>query len=299
MVIDADGKMLAWNSTAEKLYGRDWHQMRQENVEEIYENPQAYQDFLKEVKQKYSVREKVFKIIHPQKGRRFISTSTTVLYDGHHNFQGVLTLGRDVTRVKKMEKKYKRSATWLISMFIFLGIITAAGLIAYPYFSKGYQSKDVRQMQLRDVLAKDYVLLMSLLEKIDEPVHRSEIRQVMQNFFSIQKSTGLPYTGLILLDRDKNVIEAYSLNPNIRGSAKAGSSYASIKFQGRQDSLHKVLTLYRSHKDHPMGKKGIELAFEWRRDGRLIGWLLFQMDTDHLQTDSGLDVEQLEDLQFE
>jgi hypothetical protein len=272
--------------------------MRQENVDEIYENPQAYQDFLAEVKQKYSVREKIFKIIHPQKGRRFISTSTTVLYDGHHNYQGVLSLGRDVTRVKKMEKKYKRSATWLISMFILLGIITAAGLIAYPYFSKGYQSKDVRQMQLRDLLAKDYVLLMSLLEKNDAPGQRSEIRRVMQNFFSIQKSTDLPYTGLILLDREKNVIEAYSINPKINSTAKVGSSYGNIKFQGRQDSLHKVLTLYRSHKDHPMGKKGIEIAFELRRDGRLSGWLLFQMDTERLQTDYGLDVEQLEELKF-
>jgi hypothetical protein len=78
-----------------------------------------------------------------------------------------------------------------------------------------------------------------------------------------------------------------------------GSSYGDIKFQGSQDSIHKVLTLYRADKDHPMGKKGIEIAFELRREDSFIGWLLFQMDTALLQTVHGLDEKQLEDFQFE
>ncbi len=45
-------------------------------------------------------------------GIRSIATSMTVLYDGHHNFQGVLSMGRDVTRIKELEKKYKRAGYW-------------------------------------------------------------------------------------------------------------------------------------------------------------------------------------------
>jgi PAS domain S-box-containing protein len=299
IVTDRYGKMLAWNSTAEKLYGRDWHQMSQCNVDEIYENPHAYQDFLEEVKQKYSVREKIFKIIHPQQGRRFISTSTTILYDGHHNFQGVLTLGRDVTRVKNLEKNYRRIAYWLISMLILLGLIATTILIAYPQFSKGYQNTTARQIQLRNDLAKDYFLLTSLLRDPVESGNSLEIHQVMKNFFTIQKSAALPYNGLILLDRAKKVIDAYSIKPEINTAAMIGSSYGDIKFQGSQDSIHKVLTLYRADKDHPMGKKGIEIAFELRREDSFIGWLLFQMDTALLQTVHGLDEKQLEDFQFE
>jgi len=123
IITDSSGKMLAWNSTAENLYGKDWHQMSQGHVDEIYEDPQSYRDFIEEVQTQYSVREKIFQINHPQKGRRFISTSTTVLYDGHHNYQGVLSLGRDVTSVKNLEKKYNlpgpdqltgRFLTWIL-----------------------------------------------------------------------------------------------------------------------------------------------------------------------------------------
>ena len=298
IVTTANGKMMAWNATAEKLYGRDWHQMSHSNVDAIYENPQAYQDFIAEVKQKYSVREKIFQINHPHKGRRFISISTTVLYDGHHNYQGVLSLGRDVTSVKKLEKKYKKIAYWLVSILILLGLISTAVLIAYPHFSKGYQTRTARQKQLRNHLAKDYHLLMSLLRAPIQTGSRSHIRQVIENFFSIQKATPLPYTGLVLLDRDKNVVEAYSIKPDTVTAAVSGSSYADIKFQGRQDSPHRVLTLYRSDKDHPMGKKGIELAFELRPDDVFQGWLLFQMDAEQLETVHGLDAEQLEEFQF-
>ena len=273
--------------------------MSQSHADEIYEDPESYLDFIEDVKTRYSVREKIFQINHPQKGRRFISTSTTVLYDGHHNFQGVVSLGRDVTRVKKLEKKYKNVAYWLVSILILLGVITTTVLIAYPYFSKGYQTETARQMQLRNLLTKDYHLLMSLLQGPIQTGNRSEIRQVMENFFAIQKTTPLPYTGLILLDRDKSVIEAYSINPISNTAVTTGSSYEDIKFQGRQDSLHRVLTLYRSDKDHPMGKKAIELAFELRRDDLFLGWLLFQMDMERLETVHGLNAKLLEDLQFE
>lgn len=298
IVTDSSGKIMAWNSAAENLYGKDWHQMSQCHVDEFFKNPERYQDFIEEVKTQYCVREKIFQINHPQKGLRFISTSTTVLYDGHHNYQGVLSLGRDVTRVKKLEKKYKNIAYWLASILVLLALISTAALIAYPHFSKGYQRQTVRQVQLQNHLAKDYHLLLSLLQ---EPIARgsgSEIRQVMENFFAIQKTTVLSYTGLILLDRDKNVVEAYSINPDSSAAATAGSSYKDIKFQGRQDSLHKVLTLYRSDKNHPMGKMGIELAFELRRDDIFLGWLLFQMDAQRLATVYGLDAEQLAELRF-
>ncbi len=299
IITDSSGKTLAWNSAAESLYGKDWHQMSQSHADEMYEDPKSYQDFIEEVKTRYSVREKIFQINHPQKGRRFISTSTTVLYDGHHNYQGVLSLGRDVTSVKKLEKKYKKIAYWLVSILIVLGFISTAVLIAYPHFSKGYQTRTARQKQLRNHLAKDYRLLMSLLQDSIQSGNRSQIRKVMENFFAIQKATPLPYTGLILLDRDKNVVEAYSINPDTATAAISGSSYADIKFQGRQDSLYSVLTLYRSDKDHPMGNKGIELAFELRRDDVFQGWLLFQMDVEQLETVHGLDAEQLTEFQFE
>ncbi|MBW2434871.1 MAG: cyclic nucleotide-binding domain-containing protein, partial [Deltaproteobacteria bacterium] len=120
IVTDKTGRILVWNAAAEKLYGRDWQQMRDTNVDEIYVKPEEYKQFIEAVQTRYSAKEKIFDIRHPRNGLRCIATSFTVLYDGHHNFQGVLSLGRDVTATRKLEKKYKRTFIWLISAFVLI-----------------------------------------------------------------------------------------------------------------------------------------------------------------------------------
>ena len=125
ILIDREGKIITWNTAAEKLYGRDWDQMRSRSVEDIYEEPQRYKDFLEEVQSRRAVREKVLKIRHPERGTLYIATSTTVLYDGHNNFQGVLSLGRDVTMVKTLERRYRRARNWFIPAVFLLGLLAS------------------------------------------------------------------------------------------------------------------------------------------------------------------------------
>ena len=299
IMTDKEGRILVWNSTAEKLYGRDWPQMRDTNVDEIYVKPDEYKHFLKEVQTRYSAKEKVFDIRHPRKGIRCISTSFTVLYDGHHNFQGVLSLGRDVTATKKLEKKYKRSFIWLISAFVLISFLTAMLFLGYPYYSKGHQAVDLRQKELSNLLAKDYFLLNSWLSEYLGKENKNAIRQAMQKLFNIPHTTTIPYTGLVLLDKDRKVVSAYSTKADISADAMIGSSYAAIEFQGSEDSLHKVLTVYRTEKGHPMGKKGTEIAFELYKDKTFVGWLVFQMDMDSLTNTYGIDVKNLKNLQFD
>ena len=299
IMTDKNGRILVWNSAAEKLYGRDWPQMRNTNVDEIYVKPEEYKDFLKEVQTQYSTTEKIFDIKHPRKGIRCISTSFTVIYDGHHNFQGVLSLGRDVTATKKLEKKYKRAFTWLVSAFVLIGLLTAIIFWGYPYYSKGHRAADARQMELGNLLAKDYFLLNSWMDDLPDGQNTANIRQVMQRFFNIQQMTAIPYTGLVLLDRDRKVISAYSAKSDTTAGNMIGSSYAAINFQGSEDSLHKVLTVYRTEKNHPMGKKGTEIAFERYNDNIFEGWLVFQMDMDALADTYGIDDNNLKNLQFD
>ena len=298
ILTDKDLKILTWNTAAEKLYGREENQMRCTPLEEIYKEPKAYKNFLDEVQSKYSVREKVLEIINPEKGTRFISTSTTVLYDGHHNFQGVISLGRDVTPVKNLERRYRRIRNWLIPSFILLGLFAAAVLYGYPYFSKGYQSIDTRKQDFRDHLAKDYLLLNSLLAEPFAARNRSKTSQLMRDFFRVQTISAVPYIGLVLLDEDKKVFSAYSIKPGTVETKIVGSSYAGIEFQGSDRSLHRVLTLYRIDKDHPMGQKGIEVAFEINKDNRFMGWLSFQMDMNSLGREYGIAEEDLKQFQF-
>ena len=78
-----------------------------------------------------------------------------------------------------------------------------------------------------------------------------------------------------------------------------GGSYNAIDFQGSENSPHKVLTLYRADKNYPMGKKGVEIAFELYRGDQMLGWLIFQLDLDFLSRTHGIDAEDLKQFQFE
>ena len=188
---------------------------------------------------------------------------------------------------------------WLVSAFVLIGLLTATIFLGYPYYSKGHQAVDIRQKELRNLLAKDYFLLKSWLADPLDRQNKEAIRQVMQRFFNIQQKTAIPYTGLVLLGTDRKVVCAYSTKADRSAGNMIGSSYAAIEFQGSEDSLHKVLTVYRTEKDHPMGKKRTEIAFELYNNNALMGWLVFQMDMDALADTYGIDDKNLKNLQFD
>ena len=298
ILTDRGGKILSWNKAAEKLYGRDEREMRYQSVEEIYEEPEVYKGFISEVQSRYSVSEKVLKIKHPQKGIRFISTSMTLLYDSHHNLQCVLSLGRDVTAVENLERRYRRVRTWLFPSLIFSGLLAIALFFGYPYFTESYLPTDIKKHELRNQLAKDYLLLRSLLADHFDDDDPSKTTQIMKDFFTIQEDDTLPYTGVVLLDKDRKVFNACSKKMGREASVMVGSSYGGITFQGSEDSIHKVLSLYRLDKDHPMGQKGIEIAFEMSKDNGFLGWLVFQMDMGVLEKRYGLGEEDLKRFKF-
>ncbi len=293
-----EGKILTWNAVAEAMYGRTWAQMHHRPVEEIYEEPDEYRRCLEEAQSGYSIKEEVLRIRHPEKGTRFISTSTTVLYDGHHNFQGILSLGRDVTKFREMEKKYRRFRNRIIPSFLLLCLIGAALFLFYPRISKesSFIERE-RKQEFRNQLGRDSLLLESLLKDPLSVRDRSKTSQVMKTFFDIQGTEPMPYRGLVILDDNLTVFDAYSARVP-EETEMIGNSYAGIEFRGNEGSLHKVLTLYRVDKDHPMGKKGIEVAFEIKKDNRFIGWLLFQMDEELLKARYNVTEEELEEFGF-
>ena len=59
IMTDSQGKIISWNTAAENLYGRDWNQVQDRAVEEIYEEPQLYRDFLEEVQSKIEAKIKM------------------------------------------------------------------------------------------------------------------------------------------------------------------------------------------------------------------------------------------------
>jgi PAS domain S-box-containing protein len=298
MVTDGTGKILTWNKGAEELYGRDWDQIRNTSVEEIYEDPKDFEAYLSGVKTQDVSRERILKIRHPEKGTRFVSTSTTALYDGHHNFQGILFLGRDVTASVNLERRYHRVRYWVLPFIILLGLSATAIFYGYPYYSKGHQAVDFKKKDLRNQLARDYLLLRYSLADSFAAGDSSKSTRLMKEFFDIHGSALLPYTGLVLLDKDKRVFGAYSTTPGADMRNVVGESYAGIKFHGDEESIHRVLSLYRTDTDHPTGHKGVEMAFEMRRGEDFLGWLVFQMNMDMLDREYNIDEEGLKKFQF-
>lgn len=298
IVVDKDEKIISWNKAAQGVYGWDWHQMSLKRVEDIYEDLETYRDYIREVQEKHTIREKVLKVHHPGTGTRFVSTSATVLYDGHHNYQGVLALGRDVTSVQHLEKKYRKVRNGLLAFILFLGILAVVAFISYPRFSRDSQTMDIKKQALKNQLGKDYLMLKSLLAEPLNRRDREELTKVVKDFFSIQGKDEALYLGLILLDKDKKVFYAYSEKTGTKTDVALGSNYGSISFRGTEKSLHRVLILYRIDKDHPMGQKGIEVAFPIRKDSQFLGWILFQMNTELLKRNYDLDEEGIERFQF-
>ena len=294
---DREGKIIAWNLAAEKLYGRHWHEMKRGTVEDIYEEPLAYKKFLQDVETQQSVSERVLRIRHPEKGTRFISTSTSILYDDRHIFQGVFSIGRDVTPFHKMEKQYRRARMWIIPVLLLVLLLGGAVLLGYPHFSKGVRTMDLRKQELRNLIAKDFLLLKSLLAEPLASRDRQKTRRILEEFFNLPVTKDAPYTGLVLLDREKRVFDSFSIKPGVEAGALTGNSYGGIPFQGGEQALFRILVLYRPDEDHPMGRKGVEIAFEVHLEGRLLGWLLFQMDMNALAENYEIDEEELKRLQ--
>jgi hypothetical protein len=140
--------------------------------------------------------------------------------------------------------------------------------------------------------------LKPLLVNPFESGDRKKTNQLMKDFLNIQKPDKVPYNGLVLLDKNKIVFDARSINTGTDISPTIESSYKGIDFEDGKSSTHSVLTLYRADKNHPMGQKSLEIAFEMNKKNRRIGWLIFQLDLHRLKTDYGTDVSGLKQLIF-
>ena len=94
------------------------------------------------------------------------------------------------------------------------------------------------------------------------------------------------------------MFDACSKDTSTNISPAIESSYKGIDFEEDKNSALSVLTLYRADKDHPMGRKSIEIAFEMNKNKHRIGWLIFQLDLYRLKTDYGVDVSGKKQLRF-
>jgi PAS domain S-box-containing protein len=291
---DAQGRVTAFNSAAAQLYGRDWGQMQGRPAQEVYQEPEEYQRFQEQVMSARSARECVLKVDHPTRGQRLVSTSMTAIMDQQRHVQGLISLGRDITKMERL----RRLNRWLLPV---LALLACLGLGAHWLLPQVWQaappaSRDGKLFHSQ--IAKDYLLLSTLLKDDFTVDTASEALPRIKQFLAAQVGGQGPYTGVTLLDAEKKVLAAYSRLPEERPAPQVGSTYANLPFQGPADSLHKVVVLYRTSLQHPSGLRSVEIALEVKDQGRALGWLLLPLDLDYLQENFGLDEQALTSLRF-
>jgi PAS domain S-box-containing protein len=297
VVTDREGKILSCNTAAERLYGRNWDQMDHVPLEALYADPEAFRKCFEEVFSQRSAGERSFPISHPETGVRYVSTSNTVLRDANHNLEGVLFLGRDTTGTRNLQKRQRR--LWISLVSVFLLTVTLAAILFwyYPYLRKGSQLMDRRKLALREKIENDRTMLSSLLGKPLGVHDRTRAGLVLADFFGKQAGKESPYKGILLLGSDKIVFAACGSAETTAHSI--GSTYAGVVFSPRPGSTHFLLTLFWADEAHPMGVKSVELAFEMKRGGVTVGWLIFRMDMHVLKKDFGIEENDLKNFRFE
>lgn len=296
IMTDRDRNIMAWNRAAEKLHGRTWQQMKGQPLVEVYRDPKEYQQFIDEIRSGRSLFEKVLKVKHPDRDEHYVSISTTVLYDAHHNVEGYLFLGRDVTAIKNLEKKYRQIRNWMIPVALGVVLLAAALFVSIPNFSKGVRILDLRKESFRTRIVQDARNLSSSLSIPAEDESSISVQQVFAQYFADNTAALNGIKGLMLLDGDKQVTAAFWPGRQAEAEAALGTSYSGLTFRGGNDSAYKHLTLFRTDRDNPRGVKGDEIAYKLPKSA---GWLVFQLDMELLDREFGIDSKMLDKIDFQ
>ena len=127
---------------------------------------------------------------------------------------------------------------------------------------------------------------------------KQRTRKIMAEFFSTLTPDHLPYAGILLLNQEKKVFDAYISDAAVDVSKIIGSSYTGIEFIPVQNSSHYLLSLYRVTKHNPMGKKCTEVAFKLQSKEGFLGWLVFQMKMNFIEDKYGVKEQDLKEWEF-
>lgn len=295
VLTDQTGKVTALNRAACELYGRDWRQVGHRPVEELFEQGQYVRDLAGGVRGGQTCHEQVVCCRHPQQGPRYVSLSLSALHDAQQEFKGMLLVGRDVTAVERLKHRMRHLRHWLIAATVAL-VLCAGGLVAYPYFSSSMRQETALHSEFRAKLVRDRQLLDSLLAEDLAQGKRDRGQEILRRFFAAPGDGALPYTGVVVLDNEKKVVESYY--PKGGEAQKAGASYGHISFEGSREADHRVLHVFHQNQDQKGSWGELLVAFPLNYQNKRLGWLLLGLDPTALQKSYDLDKGELIELKL-
>lgn len=290
VLTDQTGKVTALNRAATALYGRDWRQVGHRPMEELFEQGQQVRDLAGGVRGGQTCHEQVVCCRHPQQGPRYVSLSLSALYDAQQEFKGLLLVGRDVTAVERLKHRMRHLRGWLIAALAAL-ILCVGGLVAYPYFSTSMRQETTLHGEFREKMMRDRQLLGSLLAEDLAQGKLDRGQDILRRFFATPGDGSPPYTGVVVLDNEKKVLESYY--PKGGEVQKAGASYSHIPFEGRRETGHWVLHVFHQNPDQNGSWGELLVAFPLSYQEKRLGWLLIGLDPKTLQKRYDLDKAEL------
>lgn len=292
IMTDGNRNVLSWNTAAENLYGRSWHQMSGKPIEEIYDNQAVFKQFMDGLKSNETVREKTLKINHPEKEWFFVSTSTTIVKDPNDNIQGYLFLGRDVTSLQHLEQSHRRFKSWLLPAILVLTVLS--GWLIWQQLTTAPQSTylDPDKPSCDHVIARlrqDTAALQLALRPALAGRDRRTIKKVLADYFNDFRPAFTGIKGVLVLDRRKKIVSCYF--PASPGSESlTGEDYTGTKFSEDIFRLRDQMNIFLVSREEAAGGQGVEVTIPLTGQN---GWLAFQLEMDLIDRKYSCDINDL------
>nr|MBF0220666.1 cyclic nucleotide-binding domain-containing protein [Desulfobulbaceae bacterium] len=298
VMTDTSNKIMAWNKAAEILHGRVWQEMKGQSVSDVFQNPEEYRQFIEDVQAGKHLTEKILLIRCPDGDERYVSTSTTVIYDGHFNIAGYIFLSRNVTNLVRLEEKYRKLKHIFLPTFAVLASLLVVLSVGLSNFSKGIQILDHKKQSFQNRITNDYKLLYSDISPILPIEDRSQVQKTIERYFKKTHPEQFSINGILVLNNLKLVTHGYTANAP-KNDVSVNTHYSGINFTGDKKKNFKILNLYRTGADGAQGSKETELAIEIKNNNNEISnWIVFQLDMESLEKEFGITQKMLYKMTF-
>ncbi len=299
IMTDQHHRVLSWNRAAEKLYGRTWHQMRGQSIEEIYDNQASFKQFMEEVAERSSLSEKALKIDHPSKNWFFVSTSTTVLRNPDGQVQGYLFVGRDATTLQTLEKKHRLVKGWLIPT---VAAVAALALLLGWVFWHQVENVPPRSLtsqqsngsgQLLKRLQNDAAILQLALRPYLDNRQAEQAQAILTDYARDFHPEFAGVTGVLILDERREITSSY-FPKDPAGAQLPGRIYDGSRFSDDSGGQNGERAIFLVSRPGSIDGQGAEVAFrltDYRHTPS--GWLLLHLNMDLVRDIFGCDLNEL------
>ncbi len=289
IMTNASYEVLSWNRVAEKLYGRSWHQMRGKSIEEIYDNQASFKQFMAELSDQDSIKEKILKINHPDNDWFFVATSTTALKDPNDNIQGYLFLGRDSTSLKQLEQKQQHLKKWLIPVIIALTVLTGwlywqkfTAVPQWTYIDPENSSCEHIIVRLNRDTAALQLALRPSLAKHDQ----KSARKILADYFADFQPEFSGINGVLLLDNNKKILASY-FPASPETTSLAGNNYTGSKFSEDIFNRNRDMEIFLVNRPENVGGPGVEVTVSLKSQP---AHLAYRLDMEIIKLKYGCDI---------